>query len=176
YLVDSIQDHYFDDEKGCTYFHIKWQGHESRKEWTWEPQENLEIGGDALVENYFASLAKRRKRARKSANKRPSPTGTNPSIKPGKRSESYRLARPSRTPKSTWEPPRGTWENESFHIDGCQGDSIEDLMIYVTWPGGHKTKQKMDFLCKKCPQKVSASLFRYNDQVCLVRLIISFCL
>ncbi|WKT54275.1 hypothetical protein QSH57_004859 [Fusarium oxysporum f. sp. vasinfectum] len=41
YLVDSIQDH-FVDEDGCMYFQVKWQGHESSKEWTWEPQTNLE--------------------------------------------------------------------------------------------------------------------------------------
>ncbi|KAI8411433.1 hypothetical protein FOFC_08027 [Fusarium oxysporum] len=58
YLVDSIQDHFVDEDaiiastilgwhdtdryQGCVYFQVKWQGHECGKEWTWEPQANLE--------------------------------------------------------------------------------------------------------------------------------------
>ncbi|EXM13941.1 hypothetical protein FOTG_17619 [Fusarium oxysporum f. sp. vasinfectum 25433] len=33
-------------------------------------------------------------------------------------------------------------------------------MIYITWLGGHKTRHKMDVLCKKCPQK----MLRYLEQ------------
>ncbi|KNB16745.1 hypothetical protein FOXG_14828 [Fusarium oxysporum f. sp. lycopersici 4287] len=159
YLVDSIQDH-FVDEDGCMYFQVKWQGHESSKEWTWEPQTNLEIEDDMLVKEYFESLAKRRKRVRRSVKKQPSPSVATRGIGCGRRNERHRTVPSGRTAKLAWEPPRGSWEHEPFHIDGCEGDNAETLMIYITWLGGHKTRHKVDVLCKKCPQK----MLRYLDQ------------
>ncbi|EXA29976.1 hypothetical protein FOVG_18579 [Fusarium oxysporum f. sp. pisi HDV247] len=159
YLVDSIQDH-FVDEDGCMYFQVKWQGHESSKEWTWEPQTNLEIEGDMLVKEYFESLGKRRKRVRRSAKKQPSSSVATCGTGRGRRNERHRTVPSGRIAKLAWEPPRGSWEHEPFHIDGCGGDSVETLMIYITWLGGHKTRHKMDVLCKKCPQK----MLRYLEQ------------
>ena len=109
------------------------------------------------MNSYLNSVTHSRKRRGKSASKRPSPTRNKHGVEKEKRSARYRYAQPSHMARPTWKPPRGTWEPESFQIDGCQGDSIEDLMICITWPGGHKTRQKLDLLCKKCPQKVRKS-------------------
>ncbi|KAH7142341.1 hypothetical protein DER46DRAFT_518293 [Fusarium sp. MPI-SDFR-AT-0072] len=171
--LDSIQDHFVDEDaiiastilgwhdtdryQGCMYFQVKWQGHESSKEWTWEPQTNLEIEDDMLVKEYFESLAKRRKTVRRSVKKQPSPSVATCGTERGRRNERHRTVPSGRIAKLAWEPPRGSWEHEPFHIDGCGGDSVETLMIYITWLGGHKTRHKMDVLCKKCPQKVRMS-------------------
>ncbi|EMT69287.1 hypothetical protein FOC4_g10000599 [Fusarium odoratissimum] len=112
------------------------------------------VEGDMLVKEYFESLAKRRKRVRRSAKKQPSPSVATGGTGRGRRNERHRTVPSGRIAKLAWEPPRGSWEREPFHIDGCGGDSAETLMIYITWLGGHKTRHKMDVLCKKCPQKM----------------------
>ena len=117
------------------------------------------VEGDMLVREYFECLAKRRKRVRRSVKKKPSPPVATRGIGCGRRNERHRTVPSGRTAKLAWEPPRGSWEHEPFHIDGCEGDSAGTLMIYITWLGGHKTRHKVDVLCKKCPQKVRMSWF-----------------
>src|SRR4051794_930512 len=99
-----------------------------------------------LVKEYFESLAKRRKTVRRSVKKQPSPSVATRGIGCGRRNERHRTVPSGRIAKLAWEPPRGSWEHEPFHIDGCGGDSLETLIIYITWLGGHKTRHKMDVL------------------------------
>ncbi|EMT69667.1 hypothetical protein FOC4_g10000338 [Fusarium odoratissimum] len=115
------------------------------------------IEDDILVKEYFESLSKRQKRVRRSVKKQPSPLVATRGIGYGRRNEWHRTVPSGRTAKLAWEPPRGSWEHKPFHIDGYKGDSAETLMIYITWLGGHKTRHKVDMLCKKCPQKVTIS-------------------
>ncbi|KAK2126479.1 hypothetical protein NOF04DRAFT_1414796 [Fusarium oxysporum II5] len=122
--------HNTDRYQGCIYFQ--------------EPQTNLD-------------LSKRQKRVRRSVKKQPSPLVATRGIGYGRRNEWHRTVPSGRTAKLAWEPPRGSWEHKPFHIDGYKGDSAETLMIYITWLGGHKTRHKVDMLCKKCPQKVTIS-------------------
>lgn len=54
-----------------------------------------------------------------------------------------------------WSPPAGSWEDEIETIDACEGASGE-LVVYLIWKNGHKTKHNTSVIYKKCPQKVMA--------------------
>lgn len=53
-----------------------------------------------------------------------------------------------------WRAPVGSWEDKIQTIDGCEDAGNGDLIVYVTWKGGQKTRHKAQMMHAKCPQKV----------------------
>ncbi|KAF5257290.1 hypothetical protein FOXYS1_12193 [Fusarium oxysporum] len=52
-----------------------------------------------------------------------------------------------------WTPPPGSWE-EYIEIDDCQGDNDGNLIVYLAWKNGQRTKHGTQVIYEKCPQKM----------------------
>jgi chromobox protein 1 len=55
--------------------------------------------------------------------------------------------------KAEWKPPTGNWEDLVTGIDACEGND-NNVVVYLTWKGGHKTQHPLAQVYKRCPQKV----------------------
>jgi hypothetical protein len=65
----------------------------------------------------------------------------------------------SRYTPAEWIPPEGSWEDDIASVDGCDYNS-GNLVAYVCWETGHKTRHDASLLYKKCPQKVGIQYLR----------------
>lgn len=168
--------------QGNLKFQVKWEGWESKKDLTWEPEENLKYvllraqrwrGSELtmgcresayeILDAYFDKIGGREaimEQSEKAAKgkKRGRPASGTPTAA-GKRSRKNGThpanAAPSATVKK-WAPPAGSWEDDIESIDACEDDeSSGKLVVYLVWKGGYKTKHDTNVIYKKCPQKVS---------------------
>ncbi|OAA78958.1 chromo domain-containing protein [Akanthomyces lecanii RCEF 1005] len=162
FIVEAIKKHMI-DEDGSLKFHVKWEGYDKKADMTWEPEENLEESANEVLEEYFnriggrdaifkqtATAAAGKKRGRK-------PSSANPT--PVKRSRKSNGAHPgaSTPPASSskaWSPPAGSWEDDIESIDACQDEGVGQLMVYLVWKNGKKTRHQTSVIYKKCPQKM----------------------
>jgi hypothetical protein len=55
--------------------------------------------------------------------------------------------------KAEWKPPTGSWEEHVTGIDACEGND-NNVVVYLTWKGGHKTQHPLAAVYKRCPQKM----------------------
>jgi chromobox protein 1 len=60
---------------------------------------------------------------------------------------------PASASKADWKPPTGNWEDLVTGIDACEGND-NNVVVYLTWKGGHKTQHPLAQVYKRCPQKV----------------------
>jgi chromobox protein 1 len=60
---------------------------------------------------------------------------------------------PTSASKAEWKPPTGNWEDLVTGIDACEGND-NNVVVYLTWKGGHKTQHPLAQVYKRCPQKV----------------------
>ncbi|KAI8710901.1 Chromo domain-containing protein [Fusarium sp. LHS14.1] len=60
FLVEAIKDHRINKNGNLT-FQVKWKGFKSEKELTWEPEENLKVTGDEILDKYFDTIGGRLK-------------------------------------------------------------------------------------------------------------------
>ncbi|KAG6019549.1 hypothetical protein E4U41_003179 [Claviceps citrina] len=160
FIVEAIKNHMI-DEDGTLKFQVKWEGYESKKDLTWEPEENLEESAHQILDDYFDSIggrekifeqtdkaARGKKRGRGASNaggsstKRPRKNGTHP----GESAPPASAAKP-------WAPPAGSWEEEIETIDACEDQGSGRLVVYLIWKNGKKTKHDTSIIYKKCPQK-----------------------
>jgi len=65
---------------------------------------------------------------------------------------------PASAKKAEFKPPTGSWEDEVVGIDACEGGE-GDVVVYLTWKGGHKSQHPLAQVYKRCPQKVRSTLF-----------------
>ena len=63
------------------------------------------------------------------------------------------------TEKTTWQPPAGSWEDKVESVDVVQDEVNGNLMVYLVWNNGKKTKHETSVVYKRCPQKVRHTLF-----------------
>ncbi|QUC16445.1 uncharacterized protein UV8b_00686 [Ustilaginoidea virens] len=172
FIVEAIKSHMV-DEDGSLKFQVKWEGYESKKDMTWEPEENLEMSAHLILDEYLESIggrdkifsqtekaAKGKKRGRPASNsvaataKRARKNGTHPSE-----------TAPPATVKA-WAPPAGSWEEEIDTIDACEEEANGKLVVYLVWKNGKKTKHDTSVIYKKCPQKM---LQFYERHVKIIR-------
>ncbi|KFG78130.1 heterochromatin protein one [Metarhizium anisopliae] len=172
FIVEAIKSHMI-DEDGSLRFQVKWEGYNSKKDLTWEPEENLEESAQEILDEYFRSLGGRenifdqtekasrgKKRGRGASNaaattaKRSRKNGTHPSD-----SAPPASAKP-------WQPPAGSWEDEIATIDACEDEGSGKLVVYLIWKNGQKTKHETSVIYKKCPQKM---LQFYERHVKIIR-------
>ncbi|KAI8710619.1 Chromo domain-containing protein [Fusarium sp. LHS14.1] len=159
FLVETIRDHRI-DENGNLMFQVKWKGFESEKELTWEPEENLKVAGDEILDKYFDTIGgrleiKRSTRAVKTKVRKRTITGTSTT-----KSTRFRQNYGHGTDEtfhmitSKWSPPSGLWEDEIEMISACEEDDDGKLIVYLIWKNGQKTKHDTKVIYKKCPQKM----------------------
>lgn len=166
YVVESIKSHLF-DESGRIIFQVKWEGYDSPKDMTWEPEENLETATE-IVEEYYNSIGGReyvhdqaskaleqtknppRKRGRTSSGA--AAAAMAPKGKRGKTQKHPKNTSPPAS-QSNFKPPSGSWEEDVKAIDACEGTN-GDVHVYLTWRDGHRTQHPLDMVYKRCPQKM----------------------
>lgn len=174
FIVELIKNHTI-DEDGSLKFQVKWEGYESKKDLTWEPEENLKETAQEILEVYFEKIGGRDKifeeteKASKSKKRRRTTNGGTPSTttKRSRRNGVHPAeTTPPATVKSQWSPPAGSWEDEIESIDACEDEGSGKLMVYLIWKNGRKTKHATPVIYKKCPQKM---LHFYERHVKIIR-------
>ncbi|TVY62601.1 Chromatin-associated protein swi6 [Fusarium oxysporum f. sp. cubense] len=146
---------------GNLLFQVKWKGFENKKDLTWEPEENLKVSGDEILNEYFDTIGGRHKIFEESDStaktKRRIPMtngtyGTRP--KRQRRNKAHATDDTLLATAKKWSPPSGSWEDEIETIDTCEENNNGYLTVYLTWKNGQKTKHDTEIIYKKCPQKV----------------------
>ncbi|QSZ35874.1 hypothetical protein DSL72_006996 [Monilinia vaccinii-corymbosi] len=168
YVVEKILNHAI-DEKGVLIFQVKWEGYDKKSELTWEPEENLETAQDIL--NSYLELVGGRKNlmeqfnekkaeaAEKKQGKKRGRPSTGPATPQASGKKSRRNSHPSSTtPPASLEPaqfkpPSGSWEDDVLTIEAMEGPNAE-VVVYLTWKGGHKSQHPLHAVYKRCPQKM----------------------
>ncbi|OAA70262.1 chromo domain-containing protein [Cordyceps fumosorosea ARSEF 2679] len=168
FIVEAIKKHMI-DEDGSLKFHVKWEGYDKKADMTWEPEENLEESANEILEEYFNKIGGRdsifketakalsgKKRGRKGSSAVAGGVSADPT--PTKRSRKSNGTHPSQStpPASTkpWSPPAGSWEEAIQSIDACHDEGSGNLMVYLVWKNGKKTKHTTQVIYAKCPQKM----------------------
>ncbi|EXM18034.1 hypothetical protein V3481_012844 [Fusarium oxysporum f. sp. vasinfectum] len=172
FIVETIKKHVI-DKNGNLLFQVKWKGFENKKDLTWEPEENLKVSGDEILNEYFDTIGGRHKIFEESDStaktKRRIPMtngtyGTRP--KRQRRNKAHATDETLLATAKKWSPPSGSWEDEIETIDTCEENNNGYLTVYLTWKNGQKTKHDMEIIYKKCPQKM---LQFYEEHVNITR-------
>ena len=117
------------------------------------------VGGREAIFNQGEAVRKARKRGRKRGR---ASTATETAEKPNGRKSRKSSHPASSTPPASlddviFKPPSGSWEEIVQGIDACEGTDGQ-VMVFLSWPGGHKTQHPLDQVYKRCPQKVCSIL------------------
>ncbi|KAH7312366.1 hypothetical protein B0I35DRAFT_411097 [Stachybotrys elegans] len=173
FVVEAIKKHMI-DEDGSLKFQVKWEGYDSKKDLTWEPEDNLMESASEVLDEYMAKIGGREKifeqtdKALKTKKRGRSIGGTPNGA--AKRVRKNGAAHPAEsTPPATvkkWSPPAGSWEDEIDTIDACEDGGGGKLVVYLIWKNGQKTKHDTQVIYKKCPQKM---LQFYERHVKIIR-------
>ncbi|KZZ91360.1 heterochromatin protein one [Moelleriella libera RCEF 2490] len=162
YIVEAIKNHMV-DEDGSLKFQVKWEGWESKKDLTWEPEANLEESAQDILNDYYERLGGRQsifEQTEKAARgKKRGRGGSNAGAGPSKRARKNGTHPAETTPPASsstksWAPPAGSWEEEIEAIDACEDEGGKKLVVYLDWKNGHKTRHDTSVVYKKCPQKM----------------------
>jgi len=161
YIVEAIMDHRFD--RNNLFFHVKWQDYPHKKDWTWEPEDHLTGGSDAILQEYYNKIGGRpvqkspsrgasaaRKRARNSTSAAATPAKSSKKSRVSASAKSVDVDSPS---EARWEPPTGSWEEHITHIDTIERND-NGLVCYLQWQNGKKTQHDIHTVHQKCPQRM----------------------
>ncbi|EXL64828.1 hypothetical protein FOPG_18928 [Fusarium oxysporum f. sp. conglutinans race 2 54008] len=160
FIVETIKNH-ATDKNGNLMFQVKWKGFESKKDLTWEPEDNLKVSGDEILNEYFNAIGGRDKifeesnRAVRTKKRRRTTNGifsTRP--KRLQRNEAHVGNKTLLAVMKKWSPPSGSWEDEIEKIDACEEDENGKLIVYLIWKNGQKTNHGTQIIYEKCPQKM----------------------
>jgi chromobox protein 1 len=147
---------------------VKWQGYESAKDRTWEPETNMYVfcarsdrmtpdkyraGAVDVLQEYFEEIGGR-----------PQPPTAGQKRKgraSGVKSESGTPASSVKRVKQekAWSPPPGSWEHDVAYIDTVEErqdpkTGTLDKFAYLVWVNDKKTQHPLKHVYQKCPQKV----------------------
>ncbi|KAJ4177509.1 hypothetical protein NW767_015106, partial [Fusarium falciforme] len=171
FIVETIKNHRI-DKNGNLVFQVKWKGFESKKDLTWEPEENLKVSGDEILNEYFDTIGGRHKIFEESAiaaktKRRIRTTNDTFGIRPKRlrQNKAHVTDESLLATAKKWSPPSGLWEDEIERIDACEEDDNGKLIVYLIWKNGQKTKHDTEIIYKKCPQKM---LQFYEDHVKII--------
>ncbi|KAM3513753.1 hypothetical protein MY11210_002566 [Beauveria gryllotalpidicola] len=168
FIVEAIKKHMI-DEDGSLKFHVKWEGYDKKADMTWEPEENLEESANEVLEEYFnkiggrdsifqqtATAASGKKRGRKALGPGGSGSADPTPVKRSRKSNGAGHPGATSPPASSkpWSPPAGSWEDDIDTIDACQDEGTGQLMVYLVWKNGKKTRHTTSVIYAKCPQKM----------------------
>ncbi|KAH7110474.1 hypothetical protein EDB81DRAFT_894757 [Dactylonectria macrodidyma] len=160
FIVKTIKKHYVDGD-GALKFLVQWEGYESKKDWTWEPEGNLKVSGEEILNEYFNKIGGRHKIFKESdkavqtrKRRRATNSTTNTTAKRLQGNEAYLADKTSPATVKNWSPPSGSWEDEIETIDACEDGGNGKLVVFLIWKNGEKTKHVTKTIYKKCPQKM----------------------
>ncbi|KAH6953686.1 hypothetical protein BKA56DRAFT_564165 [Ilyonectria sp. MPI-CAGE-AT-0026] len=126
---------------------------------TWEPEDNLKVSGDEILNEYFDTIGGRDKifkesdRAAKTKKGRQTTNGTF-STRPKRLQRNEAHVGDGTLLAKQCNPPSGSWEDEIETIGACEEDDNGKLIVYLIWKNGQKTKHETQIIYKKCPQKM----------------------
>lgn len=123
------------------------------------------VGGKEAI---LAAWKEKKEAAKKSKKRSRASTGTEApnGTKRGKKNGHPKDGSPPLSAKE-WKPPTGSWEDMVTGIDACEGGK-GDVVVYLTWKGGHKTQHPLAQVYKRCPQKM---LHFYESHLFVPRLL-----
>ncbi|KAH8657253.1 chromo domain-like protein [Ilyonectria robusta] len=160
FIVKTIKNHYVDRD-GALKFLVQWEGYESKKDWTWEPEANLKVSGEEILNEYFNKIGGRHKifkvsdkAAQTRKRRRGTNSTTNTTAKRLQGNEAHLADKTSSATVKNWSPPSGSWEDEIETIDACEDGGNGKLVVFLIWKNGEKTKHDTQTIYKKCPQKM----------------------
>jgi chromobox protein 1 len=107
---------------------------------------------EAWREKKAAAAAKKGKKRSRASDANGSSNGT---AKRGRKSSTHPATEtpPASAKKAEFKPPSGSWEEEVTGIDACEG-AEGNVIVYLTWKGGHKSQHPLSQIYKRCPQRV----------------------
>jgi hypothetical protein len=111
------------------------------------------VGGKEAI---LAAWQEKKEAAKKGKKRGRASTGTEATngIKRGKKNGHPKDGSPPVSAlKAEWKPPTGSWEEHVTGIDACEGND-NNVVVYLTWKGGHKTQHPLAAVYKRCPQKM----------------------
>ncbi|PQE25422.1 chromo domain-containing protein [Rutstroemia sp. NJR-2017a BBW] len=84
-------------------------------------------------------------------------TGASTPQNSGKKSRRNGTHPASQTPplaakEAQFAPPSGSWEDKVVDIEAMAGTDNE-VIVYLTWEGGHKSQHPLHQVYKRCPQR-----------------------
>ena len=128
------------------YYHIHWKGYDKKKDYTWEPTENLDTAKDILARYHHKIGGKPEapQTLKKSKSKQ--------SLKRGTIEESLAPKRRKADDAETWRPKREDWEPDVDRIDTIERDENGQLLVFILFTNGRKIKVSMDQIYKHCPR------------------------
>lgn len=168
YIVEAILSHAFDDD--VLKYEVKWQGYEKKSDRTWEPEDNLsgakdllkayhkKVGGRPKLGDASSSSKKRKESA--TPNVRPTPKQGRKKTKASKNGddEDTPTAKKEIKTEKQWSPPLGLWEDDIISVESVEKSTDvqgqESLLAYVRWSDDRKSQHTVQYLYKKCPQKM----------------------
>jgi chromobox protein 1 len=114
------------------------------------------IGGkDKIMADYKAKKSetggKGKKRVRASTDAEPN--GSAPKRGRGRKNGVHPGSTTPPASAGEFKPPTGNWEEQIVAIDACEGGE-GNVVVYLTWKGGHKTQHPLSQVYKRCPQRV----------------------
>jgi len=170
YVVEAIKKHMV-DENGDIRFQVKWEGYDSKKDLTWEPEENLAESATDILQEYFNKIGGREAIFEETEKARGKKRGrsagaSNAASKRSRKNGSHPASSTPPASAKPWSPPSGSWEDDVEHIDACEEQKNGKLLIFLNWKNGKKTRHETSVIYKKCPQKM---LQFYEKHVRIVR-------
>ncbi|KAI5460645.1 hypothetical protein BGZ63DRAFT_329010, partial [Mariannaea sp. PMI_226] len=159
YIVEEIEGHYVDKNE-TIFLKVKWEGYEEEDDRTWEPEDNLTISGNHMLEQYYSEFGGRAaiiEQSKKAAHlRRQTPLSRTLTAQPpscSKGEKKHLTDEVSSAAPKHWNPPSGSWEDEMVTINACDVGGDGKLVIYLAWENGAKTKHDAQTIYGKCPQK-----------------------
>jgi chromobox protein 1 len=124
-------------------------------------EEYLEgVGGkEKVMADYYAKKSeaggKGKKRGRASTDAEPN--GSAPKRGRGRKNGVHPGSTTPPASAGEFKPPTGNWEEQIVAIDACEGGE-GNVVVYLTWKGGHKTQHPLSQVYKRCPQRVRPNI------------------
>ncbi|KAK5048309.1 hypothetical protein LTR84_005979 [Exophiala bonariae] len=155
YIVEAIRSHKF--IKGIAHYEVKWQGWHD-KDNTYEPEENLQ-GALAILAKYYDSIggvpSLKRSKSKQSLRETQPPTESPAPKKRRKRNDTSVAA--NEEDEGTWTPSSQNWEPQVDRIDTVEKDDSGQLLAYILFKNGRKTKIGMDKVEASLPKNTTKS-------------------
>lgn len=151
FVVEAILDHKFLPNAPEPFYKIKWEGFDSKKDQTWEPQANLFPAAKQLLADYHHKIGGAPqpggpKKRKSTASLKDS---TTPEPKRSKRGDS------ADDDDEGWTPKGSDWDKFVAAVETIEKDQATGkLYAYIAWEKGRKTKIGLDVCYKKLPQSM----------------------
>ena len=151
FVVEAILDHKFFPKSAEPFYKIKWEGFDSKKDQTWEPQANLFPAAKQLLADYHHKIggAPQPRAPKKRKSTASLKDSTTPEPKRSKRGSS------ADDDDEGWTPKGVDWDKFVAAVETIDKDSATGkLFAYIAWDSGKKSKVGLDICYKRLPQSM----------------------